>query len=157
MKIFFTYTFILSVLISTTAFAATTYSTTLTYGTFSKSKLETLIATEKKQKDVGTKIADISKKFLGIVYKEKTLSQPSTEKLIIRFDAFDCFTYLDTVEAMRLSTSFDDFKKKLVSIRYKDGKVGYLTRNHFFTDWIDSPKRVTDVTATVGGGGRGFN
>jgi hypothetical protein len=53
---------------------------------------------------------------------------------------------------MRLSRSFEEFKENLVKVRYQSGKVSYLQRNHFFTDWVEfNEKRVTDVTEVVGG------
>ena len=72
------------------------------------------------------------------------------EQLIVNLEFVDCFTYLDYVEAIRLSHSFDDFIENLVQVRYKGGVIAYEKRRHFFTDWIDSG-RVEDVTAQIGG------
>ena len=44
----------------------------------------------------------------------------------------DCFTYLDYVEALRLSNSYEEFNPKVKDIRYKNGKVSFQNRNHFF-------------------------
>jgi hypothetical protein len=101
---------------------------------------------------VGERIARVSATFLGVPYKESTLvgSTDTPEELVIRLDAVDCFTYVDYVEAMRLSRSFEGFKEQLRDVRYRNGVVDYFTRNHFFTDWTES-LRVVDVTAEVGG------
>ena len=49
---------------------------------------------------------------------------------MIRFDAFDCTTFVETVLA-------DGNKDRLNKVRYKDGNVGFLARNHFIeTDWL---------------------
>ena len=99
------------------------------------------------------RIESISGQFLGTPYEEGTLiGAPDTpEEFVIRLDAVDCFTYLDYVEAMRLSCSFEGFKEELRTVRYRQGVVTYATRFHFFTDWAETP-RVKDVTADVGRG-----
>jgi hypothetical protein len=49
---------------------------------------------------------------------------------VVREDAFDCMTFVETVLARTLGID-------LQSIRYKDGRVDYLTRNHFVSlDWL---------------------
>ena len=70
--------------------------------------------------------------FLGATYVTSPLGEgalPDADPLI-RFDAFDCVTFVETVLA-------DGDVDKLNDIRYKDGNVGFLTRNHFIeTDWL---------------------
>jgi hypothetical protein len=97
------------------------------------------------------RIEYISGQFLGTPYEETTLvgSSDVPEKLVICLQAVDCFTYIDYVESMRLSLSFDDFREQLRMVRYRSGVVAYAARNHFFTDWAESP-RVRDVSADVG-------
>ena len=68
---------------------------------------------------------------------------------IIRFDAFDCTTFVETVLA-------GGDEEKLNQIRYKNGNIDFLNRNHFIeTDWLQSNsdkfKNVSDkyaITAT---------
>lgn len=49
---------------------------------------------------------------------------------LIRFDAFDCVTFVETVLA-------DGNKEKLNQIRYKNGQIDFINRNHFIeADWI---------------------
>ncbi|MEE8043976.1 MAG: N-acetylmuramoyl-L-alanine amidase-like domain-containing protein, partial [Thermodesulfobacteriota bacterium] len=63
-----------------------------------------------------------------------------------------CFTYIDYVEAMRLSANLDDFNRNLKDIRYKDGNVTFENRNHFFSDWpVQNSNNVKDVTYEIGG------
>lgn len=99
----------------------------------------------------GERIDYISALFLGVPYEENTLvgSSDRPEHLVISLGAVDCFTYVDYVEAMRLSRSLNGFKEQLRSVRYKNGLVDYGARNHFFTDWVEG-RRVRDVTADVG-------
>ncbi len=57
-------------------------------------------------------------------------SVPPDSDPLIRFDAFDCTTFVETVLA-------HGNKEKLNKIRYKDGKVEFLNRNHFIeSDWL---------------------
>ena len=122
-------------------------------GTWSEKKLDGLIADAAKIKDIGERIVLLSGQFIGMPYKESTLIGDTTtpETLVINIEAFDCFTFLDCVEAMRLSRSFVDFHENLIRIRYKEGIVGYERRNHFFTDWsLHNTDFVQDRTKEIG-------
>jgi hypothetical protein len=102
----------------------------------------------------GERVVHISAKFLGTPYQEHTLGGGSgrAEQLTVRFDAVDCFTFLDNVEALRRSADAGEFRARLVEVRYRDGTIGWGQRRHFFTDWASAPEgRVADVTAEVGG------
>ena len=68
----------------------------------------------------------IGEKYLGTQYIRDPLGEqklPDTDPLV-RFDAFDCTTFVETVLA-------DGDVEKLNKIRYKDGEVDFLNRNHF--------------------------
>lgn len=70
-----------------------------------------------------------------------------------RIDAFDCDTYVNTVIALSLADSVQSFHRCIHHMRYKDGRVDYLYRNHFSTiDWnINNQKRgvLKDITRTI--------
>lgn len=101
---------------------------------------------------ISEKIEFISEAFLGTPYKEHPLSFPRNEIFVIDFEGFDCFTFIETIEAMRLSKDFAEFKKRLINIRYKNGRVSYRKRNHFFTDWdIHNKDFIINATGSVGG------
>lgn len=72
--------------------------------------------------------------FLGARYLNSPLGEgiaPDNDPLI-RFDAFDCTTFVETVIS-------DNNLKKLNKIRYKNGQVDFLARNHFIeTDWLQN-------------------
>ncbi len=72
--------------------------------------------------------------FLGARYLNSPLGEeiaPDNDPLI-RFDAFDCTTFVETVIA-------NNDLKKLNKIRYKNGQVDFLARNHFIeTDWLQN-------------------
>jgi len=123
-------------------------------GRWSEDDLDLLIREAAHIEDTGERIAFLSAHFLGIGYKEFTLigSAGTPEKLVINLEWVDCFTFIDYVEAMRLSRSFLEFKKNLKRVRYQSGVVDFIQRNHFFTDWIVFNNNfVEDVTERVGG------
>lgn len=97
-------------------------------------------------------ITFLSEQFLGIYYKENTLigSTDVQEVFVINLEAVDCFTFIEYIEAMRLSNSFNVFKNNLKKIRYQDNIVNYYKRNHFFTDWREfNFSSIEDVTSQI--------
>jgi hypothetical protein len=103
---------------------------------------------------VGSRIGVISGAFLGTPYEQATLigSNEIEEHLVINLAELDCFTFLDYVEAMRRSNSFDEFVRRVKEVRYRSGFVSNGTRNHFFTECIEqNGAYVTDITGDIGG------
>ncbi len=98
-------------------------------------------------------IPKLSDKFLDTKYISNTLSNgqinTSKENLIINFDALDCFTFIDTFEALKQSDNIHSFKKHLIDIRYKNSIVSYHNRNHFFSDWRQY-NFIKDITCDLG-------
>lgn len=97
----------------------------------------------------------LSGNFLGTPYKGATLTGDinTPEIFTINLRGMDCFTYIDYVEALRLSDEYEEFGPNLKNIRYKGGKVSFQNRNHFFSDWPeDNSGNIIDVTYKVGGG-----
>ncbi|KAF5282955.1 hypothetical protein FQR65_LT14155 [Abscondita terminalis] len=74
---------------------------------------------------------------------------------LYRFDYFDCETYVDTVMALVLARSLPDFRNKINQIRYKQGNVNFIQRNHFpSADWIPNNKRngyIQELTYLIAG------
>ena len=83
-----------------------------------------------------------AKKMLGVLYVAGTLDGNEEEQLVVRTDALDCTTFVETVLALciadkRDARNFDGFKKALTDVRYRDGVLdGYASRLHYFSDWI---------------------
>jgi hypothetical protein len=109
-------------------------------GRWTEAGLDQIIRRASGIADAGLRIAFISELFLGTGYMESTLPGDASadEEIVINLSGMDCFTFLDYVEAMRLSVSFAGFLEMVKKIRYKDSIVSYKSRNHFFTDWITS-------------------
>lgn len=114
--------------------------------------MEALLGAASAITDLPARIDFISAAFLGVPYAAETLggAPDAPEALVIDLSRVDCFTYLEYVEAMRISRSYDEFRRSVAAVRYKRSQVAYAARRHFFTDWAAS-SRVTDVTALVGG------
>jgi hypothetical protein len=71
-----------------------------------------------------------------------TLDGNEEEQLVVRTDALDCTTFVETVLALciadkREERDFEGFKKALTDVRYRNGILnGYTSRLHYFSDWI---------------------
>lgn len=122
-------------------------------GRWTEDKLDLIMREFSKIKEPGLRIEFISRQFLNIDYKESTLigDVNTPEVFVINLEGVDCFTFIDYIEAMRLSGSFSEFKENLKKVRYR-GKVTYESRKHFFTDWLKfNTEFVMDVTEEIGG------
>jgi cell wall-associated NlpC family hydrolase len=123
-------------------------------GRWSAGELDELIHASSIIAAAGERIAFLSEKFLGTPYRESTLIGNETvpEALVVNLEGVDCFTFIDYIEAMRLSRSFREFTEKLRKVRYRWGEVAFSRRNHFFSDWTEFNRdRVEDVTEAIGG------
>lgn len=99
----------------------------------------------------------ISEGFLGAPYVDGNLGEGKYGRFdrdpLYRFDVFDCTTYVETVLAGALSSSQEAFDSQMRAIRYQDGQVSFVTRNHFASaDWlINNQNILRDVTFEVAG------
>ena len=88
-----------------------------------------------------------AKKMMGVPYVAGTLDSNEEEQLVVRTDALDCTTFVETVLALcitekRGERNFEGFKKALTQVRYRDGGLkGYTSRLHYFSDWIRNNER----------------
>ena len=79
---------------------------------------------------------------LGVPYVANTLDGTDEERLVVHLDKVDCTTLVETVLALSLAdkygkSDFESYKKALLCIRYRNGKqAGYVSRLHYFSDWI---------------------
>ncbi len=100
------------------------------------------------------RIQEFSKIFLNIPYQADPLGEGSLGEFdqdpLFRFDAFDCTTYVETILALALSESENEFKAKINDIRY-NSSPSFLNRNHFISlDWIDDNKNILkDITSEL--------
>jgi hypothetical protein len=124
-------------------------------GKWNKEQLDGILHESSGIDDVGERINVFSKLFFKVGYEEKTLigNEHTPEIFVINLAEVDCFTFLDYIEAMRLSGSFSEFTENLKRVRYRASHITFESRNHFFTDWRDfNTALVDDVTENIGGG-----
>lgn len=124
------------------------------FGRWSDAELAQMISAARRIESPGERIAALSGHFLDTPYVANTLiGDPHTaERLVIDLAGFDCFTFLDAVEALRRAADAADFPAQLQQVRYRDGQVAYENRRHFFSDWVaEEAAMIADVTAAVGG------
>ncbi|MBI5683362.1 MAG: DUF1460 domain-containing protein [Deltaproteobacteria bacterium] len=136
-------------------------NTQILLGKWTVDELDRILQESSKINDAGERIDFLSKMFLGVDYKASTLSSQALSRewvgdantpeiFVVNLEGMDCMTFIEYIEAMRLSDSFSEFIKNLKIVRYKQGKVTFENRNHFFTDWIDLGF-VKDLTGKIGG------
>jgi hypothetical protein len=106
---------------------------------------------------IAQRIVDVTDPFVGAPYQLSALGEGNPEgpdaDPRLRFDAFDCTTFVETALAMAHSTTLPAARERLDHIRYRDGRVGYQQRRHFpEAEWLPelSPYFV-DVTRALGG------
>ncbi len=124
-------------------------------GRWRERELDRLIREAVKIAEPGERIAFLSEHFLNTPYQESTLigSDCLEEELVIDLSGLDCFTFIDYVEAMRLSRSFPDLHDTLKQVRYRESLISYRTRNHFFTDWFEYRSAfIQDASKEIGKG-----
>jgi hypothetical protein len=122
-------------------------------GKWTANDINTLLHRAQSLSDEGAKIDYISSRFLNTPYQAHTLigNAKKPEQFTVRLDGVDCMTYIDSVEALRRSHSFEQFLGALKSVRYKNGIVAFQNRNHFFLNWRDNNTPfIVDVTRQVG-------
>ena len=56
---------------------------------------------------------------------------------LIDFTRVDCLTFCEQILALAISEDYNETFKNLQKIRYRNGTIGFTTRNHFvMADWI---------------------
>ncbi len=80
----------------------------------------------------------LSRHLLGNPYKANPLigSSDTPEVFTASLDGFDCVTYIETILALARASTADEFSKRLRKIRYEQGCVRWVRRNHYMTAWI---------------------
>ncbi len=81
-------------------------------GKWSEEKLNDLLREASSINGPGKRIDFLSGQFLDTKYQESTLigNADTAEVFVINLEGFDCFTFLDYIEAMRRSVSFRNLR-----------------------------------------------
>ncbi len=110
--------------------------------------------------DAPARFVEASALFLGVPYENGPLGEgagndPDPDPRV-DFAKADCVTYLEQSLALALAppTGGAEFLDVLDAIRYRNGVVGFVDRNHYMvTDWIPGNESLLeDVTAAVAEG-----
>ena len=123
-------------------------------GKFTDQRIAEIINESSTYSSNNKKIDFISEQFINTPYQESTLigDDKTEEVLTINLSGLDCFTYIDYVEAIRLSSNYNELRDNLITVRYKNRDIAYPERKHFFSDWVNSDsKTIKDITRSVGG------
>ncbi len=107
--------------------------------------------------DMATRLDVISAKLLGKPYLLGALGEGDEGRYdqypLYRMDAFDCETYVDTVLAIAFANNVSTFKQCIRKIRYRNGQVSFIDRNHFASlDWNQNNQKqgfLKDITTTI--------
>jgi hypothetical protein len=96
-----------------------------------------LIADARRHVSLAARLKFLSSRFLGLPYIVGPLigSPSEPERFVVRFDGFDCVTYVETVLALALARNADEFATNLREIRYENGQVEWRRRLHYTSDW----------------------
>lgn len=134
-------------------FALSAYAEVVKLGSWDKDSLVQLM-TSVQGMDASDAIVTLSEALKNTPYAEQTLrgGPDEAEELVVNLSEFDCFTFLDVVESLRRSSSYEDFSRHLKNVRYFNGSLTYEERRHFFSDWVSGDTPVEDVTAKLGNG-----
>jgi len=100
-------------------------------------RIAKLIVEARKYPKISQRMDFISAALRGTRYRGYTLigGPHRPEKFVLRDDAFDCVTYLETVLAAANARKPEEFDGLLRKIRYHNGVVEWRQRNHYFFDW----------------------
>jgi hypothetical protein len=109
--------------------------------------------------DVAARLEAVTRPFLDAPYVLSPLGEgkgaPPDEDPRLRFDAFDCTTFVETALALALSSDLDEATRSLDIIRYREARPTFPDRRHFpEAEWIPqltAAGLVEDITRSVGG------
>jgi cell wall-associated NlpC family hydrolase len=93
------------------------------------------------QYDLSAQIVAHARAFLGRPYLADGLvgSHDTKEEFVARRDAFDCVTFVETVLAECFSEAYGtSFEDQLRELRYRNGEISWLSRLHYFSDWLET-------------------
>ena len=108
-----------------------------------------------KDDELTTRLERISAGFLGRPYIINPLGGGAgfPEQLSVNIDGFDCVTYMESVFALALSRTVEDFPDILRCIRYQNGEVSWASRNHYSSDWWQQNERAGFIRNLTRGDG----
>ena len=107
--------------------------------------------------DLRRRVIHLARKNLGQPYELYLLGEMPFEthdpQPLYCLGKSDCLVFVEHIYAMALTRDWPGFIRLLQRIRYRDGEIGVVTRNHYTeTDWNPSNRwLVRDITADLAG------
>ena len=108
-----------------------------------------------KHLSVGQTMLHFARALKGIPYVGHTLDRTDDERMVINLHELDCTTYVESVLALTHcaqtgKNKFRDYVKTLQTIRYRQGKLSYENRLHYFEWWADdnAEKHLVEIVDT---------
>lgn len=121
-------------------------------------EVEAAIARARGATSLAERLRLVSDPFLGAPYAVSPLgegvAQSPDPDPTMRFDAFDCTTFVETTIALALADNLDDARSLLDHLRYRRGEREFLARRHFpEAEWLPELTALgflTDITRSIG-------
>jgi hypothetical protein len=107
--------------------------------------------------NLSDRVQHLAKKNIGQKYDMYLLGEfpfeISDKQPLFNLNKSDCVVFSEHIYAMALSHNWKEFFSMLQRIRYKNGEIGMLTRNHYTeADWVKNNQwLITELTDTIGG------
>jgi hypothetical protein len=109
--------------------------------------------------ELAARLVHVTDPFVGAPYVLSALGEGAGQSPDpdprMRFDAFDCTTFVETALALAIADDLAQARALLDAIRYRKGAVGYLERRHFpEAEWIPELQALgflEERTRAVGG------
>ena len=100
------------------------------------------------------RLSAVAKASVGTTYADGPLGEgpegSHDQDPLMDLTKVDCVTYVEQSVALAGAASYQVAYTDLQQIRYKAGKVGYETRNHFMvSDWLANNDWCTDISTTL--------
>lgn len=112
---------------------------------------------QKTESDLRKRVADLARKNIGQPYKLFAMGEFPFEitdpQPMFSLERSDCLLFAEHTYAMALSASWEEFFWMLQRIRYRDGVIGVVTRNHYTeADWNPANAwLLTDISRELAG------
>jgi len=111
-----------------------------------------------REPDLRNRIVHLARRNLGQPYELYLLGEMPFEthdpQPLYCLGKSDCLVFAEHVYAMALGRDWSSFMRMLQRIRYRDGRIGVVTRNHYTeADWNPSNRwLVREITGEIAGG-----
>jgi hypothetical protein len=117
---------------------------------------QTIRDARRQHAELNERVVALARQNLGQPYDMYLLGEAPFEMIdaqpVFTFQKSDCVVFVEHTLAMALSDDLPSTLRMLQRIRYRNGEIGVLTRNHYTeADWnVNNRWLLTDITAEVG-------